>query len=100
MLNGAMLHVCAFVSVVLHPGRVSRKRCLLKRETHGRVQPKHAMDNKNVRCWPARKVEPKLGILLLAPGIHYRITHTVPWFDMGCWTRLTVSVVLMTSHVF
>ena len=31
LLNGALLHVCAFVSVVPYPGRVSRERCLWKK---------------------------------------------------------------------
>ena len=101
LLNGALLHVCAFFSVVPHPGRVSRERCLRKKETRRRVQRKYAMDSKSVRCWPANKVEPSVGLYrIIAPGIRYRITYTVPWFDMGCWTRLTVSVVLTTRHIF
>ena len=60
------------------------------------------MDSKSVRRWPANKVEPNVGLyyVFIAPGIRYRITYTVSWFDMGCRTRLTVSVVLMTHHIF
>ena len=60
------------------------------------------MDSKSVRCWPANKVEPRVGLyyVFIAPGICYGITYTVPWFDMGCRTCLTVSVVLTTRHVF
>ena len=32
LLSGALLHVCAFVSVVPYPGRVSREHCLWKKE--------------------------------------------------------------------
>ena len=48
------------------------------------------------------KAEPNVGLyyMFIAPGIRYRITYTVPWFDMGCRTRLTVYVVLTTRHVF
>ena len=38
--------------------------------------------------------------MFIAPGILYGITYTVPWFDMGYRTRLTVSVVLTASHAF
>ena len=62
MLNGALLHVCAFVSIVQYPGRVSRDRCMWKKKTHRRVQRKYAMDSKSVRCWPANKVEPSVGL--------------------------------------
>ena len=62
LLNGALLHICAFVSVVPYPVRVSRERCLWKRETHRRVQRKYAMGSKNVKCWPANKVEPSVGL--------------------------------------
>ena len=60
------------------------------------------MDSKSVRCWPANKVEPSVGLYyaFIAPGIRYRITYTVPLFDMGFRTRLTVSVVLTTRHIF
>ena len=60
------------------------------------------MDSKNVRCWPANKFEPRVGLyyVFIAPGILYGITYTVPWFDMGFRTRLTVSVVLTGSHAF
>ena len=66
------------------------------------MQRKYAMDSKSVRCWPANKVGPSVGLykVFIAPGIRYGITYTVPWFDMGCRTRLTVSVVLTTRHVF
>ena len=33
-----------------------------KRETHRRVQRKYAMDSKNVKCWPANKVYPSVGL--------------------------------------
>ena len=60
------------------------------------------MDSKNVRYWPANKVEPRVGLyfVFIAPGIRYGSTYIVPWFDMGCRTRLTVYVVSMTRHIF
>ena len=62
LLNGALLHVCAFVSFVPYPGRVSRERCLWKKKTRKRVQRKYAINNKGVICWPASKVEPVVGL--------------------------------------
>ena len=60
------------------------------------------MDGKSVSYWPANKVEPSVGFyeVVIAPGIRYRITYTVPWFDLGYRTRLTVFVVLTTSHIY
>ena len=59
------------------------------------------MDSKSVRCWPANKVEPRVGLycVFIAPGIRYGSTYMVPWFDLGYRTRLTVSVVLTTRHI-
>ena len=56
-----------------------------KRKTHRRVQRKYAMDSKSVRCWPANKVGPSVGLykVFIAPGIRYRITYMVPWFNLG-----------------
>ena len=73
-----------------------------KKKTRRRVQRKYAMDSKSVRCWPANRVEPSVGLyyVFIAPVIRYGITYTVPWFDLGYQTRLTVSMVLATSHVF
>ena len=33
-----------------------------KRKTQGGVQRKYATDSKSVRCWPANKVEPSVGL--------------------------------------
>ena len=54
-----------------------------KKKTHRRVQRKYAMDSKGVRCWPADKVEPSVGLyeIFISPGFRYGSTYTVPWLN-------------------